>query len=193
MPTLAVELNGDEVHSISAPDQFTTTTPFSVELANRGRSTHVHLHLDDELDRVASLDAVNHYVEDESAKRVHVATADVERSVRGKLKVVTGYGSNTTYVDVRIDPPVDAGPDEVVVDERFSEPPEQPPSPPRSQRLVAAVDAAIERGGVPALLVGLIAVGLGVAAAFAIDSALVFLVVGAVLAVTLAATLLILS
>lgn len=193
MSTLAVELNGDEVHSISAPDRFTTTAPFSIELANRGRSTHVHLHLDDDLDRVASIAAVNHYVEDDAVKRVHVSAVEVDEPVRGKLKVVTGYGSNTAYVDVRIEPPPEVAPDEVIVDERFSKPPEKSPPQPWPSRLVAAIERAIERGGVPALLVSFLAVALGVVAAFAIDSVLVFLSVGFVLAVTLAATLYLLS
>ena len=193
MSTLAVELNGDEVHSISAPDRFTTSAPFSIELSNRGRSTHVHLHLDDDLDRVASIADANHYVEDEAVKRVHVSATGVDEPVHGKLKVVTGYGSNTTYVDVRIDPPPEVAPDEVVVDERLSKPPERSPPQPWPTRLVAGIERAVERGGVPALLVSFLAVALGVAAAFAIDSVLVFLAVGLVLAVTLAATLFLLT
>lgn len=193
MSTLAVELNGDEVHSISAPDRFTTTAPFSIELANRGRSTHVHLHLDDDLDRIASIAEVNHYVEDDAVKRVHVSAVEIDEPVRGKLKVVTGYGSNAAYVDVRIEPPPEIAPDEVVVDERLSKPPERSPPAPWPSRLVAGVERAIERGGVPALLVSFLAVALGVVAAFAIDSLLVFLAVGVVLAVTLVATLYVLS
>lgn len=193
MSTLAVELNGDEVHSISAPDRFITTASFPIELSNRGRSTHVHLHLDDDLDRAASIADVNHYVEDEAVKRVHVTAVEVDEPVRGKLKVVTGYGSNTAYVDVRIDPPPEVAPDEVVVDDRLSKPPERSPPQPWTTRLVAAIERAVERGGVPALLVSFLAVALGVAAAFAIDSVLVFLAVGLVLAVTLAATLYLLS
>lgn len=190
MATLEVELNGDEVHAIEGPDRFTTTKPFSIELANLGRSTHVHLHFDDDLDRVTSIDEVNHFVEDEAVKRVHVSKRDVDEPVRGKLKVVTGYGSNSTYVDVRIEPSVETAPDEVVVDERLSKPPERTPSPPASRRLADALERAIERGGVTALVFAFLAVGLGVAVAFAVDSVLVFLVVGVVLTVTIAVTLL---
>ncbi|OYR58106.1 DUF7524 family protein [Halorubrum halodurans] len=193
MSTLAVELNGDEVHSISAPDRFATTPPFSIELANRGRSTHVHLHLDDDLDRVASMADVNHYVEDDAVKRVHVSAVEIDEPVRGKLKVVTGYGSNTAYVDVRLEPPPEVAPDEVVVDERLSKPPERSPPQPWPSRVAAGLERAIERGGVPALLVSFLAVALGVVAAVAIDSVLVFLAVGFVLATTLAATLYLLS
>ncbi len=190
MPTLAVELNGDGVHSIGVPDRFTTTTPFSIELANQDRATHVHLRPDDDLDRAVSIGAVNHYVEAEGTKRIHVSTAAVEKPVRGKLKVVTGYGSNTQYVEVQVDPPMETGPDEVVVDERLSKPPERTPPPPRSQQVLNALDRAIQRGGTPALIGVFLAVGLGLAVAFAVDSALVFVAVGVVLAVTLAVVLL---
>ncbi len=190
MPTLEVELNGDGVHAIEAPNRFTTATPFSIELANLGRSTHVHLRFDDELDRVVSIDDVNHFVEDEAVKRVYVSKTDAEESVRGKLKIVTGYGSNSTYVDVRVEPPPEEAQDEVVVDERFSKPPERTPSQPQSQQFLDAVDRTIERGGVTALALGAIAVALGVAVAFTVDSTLVFLVVGAVLTVTIAVTVL---
>lgn len=185
MPTLPVELNADGVHSIRAPDRFTTTRPFSVELDNTGRSTHAHLHFDDALDRVASVEEVNHFVEDGAIRRIHVSTADVDESVRGKLKIVTGYGSNTAYVDVFVEPSDESADEPVVVDERFADPPETTPDPPRSQRVVVGLDAAISRGGLPALAVGFVAVGAGVAAAFAVESGLVFFVVALVLTVAL--------
>ncbi|MFC6753108.1 DUF7524 family protein [Halorubrum tibetense] len=190
MPTLEVELNGNGVHHIDAPDRFTTTKPFSIALANRGRSTHVHLRFDDTLDRVVTIDEVNHFVEDEGVKRIHVSKRDVDEPIRGKLQVVTGYGSNSVYVDVMIELPAEEAPDEVLVDERLSKPPERSPAQPPSQQAGAALDRLIERGGIAALLLGFLAVGLGIALAFAVDSALVFLVVGAVLTVTLAVALL---
>jgi len=95
--------------------------PFAVALENEGRSTHVHLHFDDDLDRVVSVAETNHFVDDEATKHVHVSVADVAEPVRGKLKIVTGYGSETRYVDLRVDPPEDAAPDEVAaVDEAFT-------------------------------------------------------------------------
>ncbi|MES3162299.1 MAG: hypothetical protein PPP55_12140 [Halorubrum sp.] len=190
MPTLEVELNGDGVHSIEAPDRFTTTSPFSIALRNAGRSTHVHLHFDDDVDQVASIDEVNHYVEGDGVKRVHVSKRDIAEPVRGKLKIVTGYGSNSAYVDVIVEPPVEESPDEVVVDDRLSRPPDRTATPPPSQQISATVDGVIERGGMTGLLVAFLAVAVGVAVAFALDSALVFLAVGAVLTITIAVVLL---
>ncbi|GAB7010614.1 DUF7524 family protein [Halorubrum trueperi] len=192
MPTLAVELNGDAVHAIRAPDRFATSGPFAVALENEGRSTHVHLHFDDELDRVASIDETNHFVDDEATRRVHVsvAAADLREPIQGKLKVVTGYGSETRYVDVRIDPPPESAPDEVAVDETFAKPPERPPEAPPAQRAATAIDRLIERGGVAAALLAFVAVIAGVAVALAIDSAVVSVAVGLVVAVALGAALL---
>ena len=187
MTTLSVELNGDGVHSIRAPERFTTTRPFAVELENRGRATHVHIHLDDELDRVASIDTGNHFVEEESFRRVHVSTTDVVEPVRGKLKIVTGYGSGVEYVDVRIDPTPERNEDEVIVDEALSKPPANPPDPPRSKRLQLAIERAVEAGGLPAIVVALAAAAVAVAVAVAVDSLLVSLSVAVVLVAAVAA------
>ncbi|EMA58091.1 DUF7524 family protein [Halorubrum kocurii] len=190
MSTLSVELNGDAVHSIRAPDRFETTGPFAVALENEGRSTHVHLHFDDDLDRVVSLAETNHFVDDEATKHVHVSVADAAEPVRGKLKIVTGYGSETRYVNVRVDPPEDPVPEKVAVDEAFTKPPERPPEVTPSQRAAKAIDRLIERGGVPGAVAAFLALAGGVAVALALDSAVVSVVVAVVLTVSLGAALL---
>jgi len=190
VPTLSVELNGDAVHAIRAPDRFTAAGPFAIAFENRGRSTHVHLRFDDELDRIASLRETNHFIDDQATRRVHVAVDEAEEGVRGKLKIVTGYGSNTRYVDVQIEPPADAADEAVTVDEAFSEPPERPPEVPPAQRALNAVDRLIERGGVPAAILAFVAVVAGVAVALATGSTVVSVTVGLVLTVSLAAALL---
>ncbi|QWC20104.1 hypothetical protein [Halorubrum sp. 2020YC2] len=190
MPTLDVELNGEAVHDIDAPDSFAADGPFPVVLENSGRSTHVHLHFDDELDRVTAVDEVNHFVADEATRHVHVSTAAVDEPVRGKLKVVTGYGSNTRYVDVRIDPSPETPAEPVAVDETLSAPPERSPDPPPRQRAVNALDRLVRRGGVAGAAFGLVAVAAAVAVALAVDSALVWLAVGVALTVALGAALL---
>ena len=193
MPTLSVELNGDAVHAIRAPDRFTTTGPFAVALENRGRSTHVHLHFDDALDRVASIDETNHFVDDDATRRVHVSVDHVAEPLRGKLKIVTGYGSNTRYVDLEIDPPKPTTADTVAVDETFSKPPERTPEIPPGQRAINALDRLIERGGVAAAVFAFIALAAGIPLALAVESTLVSLAVGVVLTVSLGAALLALT
>ncbi|MBP1903290.1 hypothetical protein J2744_002994 [Halorubrum trapanicum] len=190
MPTLDVELNGEAVHDIDAPDSFAADGPFPVVLDNSGRSTHVHLHFDDDLDRVAALDEGNHFVADEATRHVHVSTADVDEPVRGKLKIVTGYGSNTRYVDVRVDPSTETPEEPVAVDEALSAPPERSPDLPPRQRAVNALDRLVQRGGIAGAVFGFLAVAAGVALALAVDSALVWLAVGLALLVALGAALL---
>ncbi|WP_283403753.1 hypothetical protein [Halorubrum sp. DM2] len=190
MPTLDVELNGEAVHDIDAPDAFATDGPFPVVLDNSGRSTHVHLHFDDELDRVTAVDEVNHFVTDEGTRHVHVSITDVDEPVRGKLKIVTGYGSNTSYVDVRIEPSAETPEEPVAVDETLSAPPERSPDPPPGQRAVNALDRLVRRGGVAGAILGFLAIAAGVALALAVDSVVVWLAVGLALMVALSAGLL---
>jgi len=189
VPTLDVELNGEAVHDIDAPDAFATDGPFPVVLDNSGRSTHVHLHFDDELDRVTAVDEVNHFVADEGIRHVHVSIADVDESVRGKLKLVTGYGSNTSYVDVRIEPSAETPEKPVAVDETLSAPPERSPDPLPAQRAVNALDRLIQRGGIAGAVLGFLAVAAGVALALAVDSVVVWFAVGLALTVAFGAVL----
>ncbi|MFC7226528.1 hypothetical protein N0B31_03875 [Salinirubellus salinus] len=117
MDTLAADVNRTGIQTLSVPDAFETDGSFTVELRNHGEATHVHLHLDDALSSVAELDAGNHYVEADATRpvRVSVRDGDREETVRGKLKVVTAYGSNTHWVDVTLTPtrkqPVEVDPE----------------------------------------------------------------------------------
>lgn len=116
---LAADINRGGLHTLEAPDAFETDGSFDLRLRNHGESTHVHLHLDDELSQVARLEAGNHYVQADSERRVRVSVADPDRwpdePVRGQLKVVTAYGSQIHRVDVTLDTggdePVEVSPD----------------------------------------------------------------------------------
>jgi hypothetical protein len=115
MQSLAAEVNQTGVQTLSVPDAFETDDSFAVELRNHGEATHVHLHLDDELSTVASIATGNHYVEADSTHTVRVSVNDsIPDTVHGKLKLVTGYGSETHFVDLTITPtqkpPVDIDP-----------------------------------------------------------------------------------
>ena len=123
--TLPVHLNRESLHSLDVPAAIETDGSFDVLLVNHGEAVHVHLHLDDALSRLASLDANNHYVRAESERPIAV-TVHGEGEVRGKLKVVTSYGAETRYVDVDVVEPDE--PDEPVrVDESLTRP--QPKEP----------------------------------------------------------------
>lgn len=101
---LPVHISRRELHSVECPPGFETDGSFEVRLVNHGNPLHVHLHLDDTLSEVASLDASNHYVEAESQRSISVAvdTGRIDESLFGKLKVVSAYGTETRWIDVEL-------------------------------------------------------------------------------------------
>lgn len=145
---LLVHLNRDELHELEVPTSFEATGPFAVRLVNHGKAVHVHLHLDDELSRVASLDAGNHYVEGNDQRSVLI-DIDPDRidgdELLGKLKVASAYGAKTRWIDIEVSEPEDDG-DGVEVDESLAQPQhrEQQPS-------------LLDHPEIPVLIVGAIA------------------------------------
>ncbi|MEF8781856.1 MAG: hypothetical protein V5A39_03165 [Haloarculaceae archaeon] len=122
---LPVHVSREEIHSLDVPASFETDGPFDVAFQNHGQSVHVHLHLDDTLSEFASIDANNHYVEGGSrrAVRINVNTGRLPaKPVLGKLKVVSGYGAQTRWIDVELTPPKEET-SEVQVDESLAKPP----------------------------------------------------------------------
>ena len=100
--SLPVELNGDSVHAIDAPETFTARGPFHLELSNEGGAVHVHVHLDDDLSRAARVQEVNHYVESGATTRVPVGTVSGRGEVSGRLEIVSGYGAERERVEVTL-------------------------------------------------------------------------------------------
>ncbi|MFC4356621.1 hypothetical protein ACFO0N_01520 [Halobium salinum] len=100
---LSVALNRDRLHDIDVRERYAAGGPFVVELTNHGEAMHVHLHLDDRLSEVAELAANNHYVEEGDTVTVEVGANPRSEPLTGKLKVVTGYGAQTAYVDVTVE------------------------------------------------------------------------------------------
>lgn len=145
--TLPVQVNREEIHGLEVPPAFEAAGDFDVRIVNHGNPVHVHLHLDDALSTVASLDATNHYVQGDTERRVRIA-ASGEREVRGKLKVVTGYGATTRYVDVHLTEPSGGG-DQVEVDEDLAR-----PSPPEQETAADPAAIAAEGSRLPVLAVG---------------------------------------
>ncbi|WP_226010262.1 DUF7524 family protein [Halomicrobium salinisoli] len=118
--TLPVHVNRQSLHSLEVPASFETDDSFDVRLINHGEPVHVHLHLDDALSEIATIEATNHYVDADSQRPVGVSLRE-DGSVFGKLKIATGYGAETRYVDVRITEPADEQ-EEVRVDESLAQP-----------------------------------------------------------------------
>lgn len=172
---LAVHISRDELHALEVPAAFETDGSFDVRLVNHAGSLHVHIHLDDALSEVASVDAPNHHVESNSERvvRVDVATDRLDDEERlGKLKLVSAYGAQTRWIDLRLSSP-DASDDTVEVDESLTTPPPKEEPAGRSVPSSAVDNSGLLVGGL-ALLAAVVAV----AAAFLVQETLV--TVGAV-------------
>lgn len=102
--SLPVELNADRIHEIRVIDEFETDGPFVVDLVNEGQPVHVHVSLDEDLGRVASLDGGNHYVEEGTTVAVPISVDPVDEPTVGRLTVATGYGAETSEVLVTVRP-----------------------------------------------------------------------------------------
>ncbi|WP_224336974.1 DUF7524 family protein [Haloprofundus halobius] len=183
--TLPVEVNGERLHAVDAPSEFTTAGSFVVDLVNRGESVHVHLRLGDSLSRVARLDAGNHYVERGAKLPIHIAVDEsLDRSVTGTLEISTGYGAEKTTVGVTVEPdPEDSGVD---VDERLSRPPAaEQTSKPGTGTLDDVRDSVGDVGVVPLVGVGVVALTVALGVGVVLNNPVVFVAVGVVLGVAL--------
>lgn len=120
--SLDVALNRDTAAIAPVQGSFETTGTFAVRLRNAGQPVHVHLRLDGELARVARVEAPNHYVAAGGERSITVQVKEGVAPVGGKLKIVTGYGQEATYVPVQVVDPAERDPS-VTVDESLSRAP----------------------------------------------------------------------
>lgn len=193
MATVPVDLSRDRIHDVDAPESVTVSGPFTVELDNHGSSIHVHLNLDEDLSRVATLRAGNHYVEEGTVREVHVDVEPASKPVTGRLKVVTGYGTETRYVTVTVEPG-SAGKPPVEVDESLGKPggnrstERNADDPDYRKRIEDAFENSFPRG--PQLVLAAVAAGAAVLAigiGIWIDSTAVLVGTGIVVGAAIAA------
>jgi hypothetical protein len=115
--SLRVDVNRTGLHTIEVDERFEADGRFTVDLTNHGESSHLHVHLDDDLSRIARLEAANHYVESGETRSLRVQVKNQrewpEDVVRGKLKVVAGHGRETRFVDVVFDRTTEDDPVEI--------------------------------------------------------------------------------
>lgn len=163
---LPVHVNREELHTIEVQPGFEAGGSFDVRLENHGESVHVHLHLDDGLSRVASIDASNHYVEGEMARVVRVTvdeSALTAEPIRGKLKVAAAYGAETRWVDVELAESEEED-DEVTVDESLAKP---------SPTEVESEPSLLGRPEVPVVALGAVALAVALIAALVLSETVV--------------------
>jgi len=176
--TLAVAINRDGLHTLAVPETFEADGPFAVEFHNHGEASHVHVNLDDRLSAVARIAATNHYVEGGERRRLEVDLRDPaewpSETVRGTLKVVVAHGQETRYVDVALEK--DGLEGQVAVDPDLATPAvESDPDTPPLFRLL------------PVVVLGSVAVLLGVGALVISEGVNIFLGGLALLAAALCA------
>lgn len=149
--TLPVYISRDELHELEVPATYEAEGSFDVELTNYGESLHVHLHLDDALSEIATIEASNHYVEGESSRRVTVGvdTDRIEETHRGKLKVASAHGARTRWIDIELTRP-EPETRSVQVDESLAKP--QPTPTQESEKLDGSAAAVLGLGALAVVI-----------------------------------------
>lgn len=180
--TLTVHVGREQLHELDPETRsFETDGPFEVELRNHRRSVHVHLSLDGDLSAVATLPDNNHFVESEGTVAVPVDVSPADYPVTGRMKVVSGYGAESAYVEVTVKPPDTTKPP-VEVDETLSRPkPAQEPSNSGGRSGGAAIEDLFS-GSLPVWALAGVAVLIAVATAATVQNVAVLLGVAAVVA-----------
>ena len=153
-----VHVSRTELHALEVPAAVEVTGSFDVRLVNHGQSLHIHLHLDDALSEVASIDASNHYVEGDSERhvRIEVDSGGVDDDgTLGKLKVASAYGAETRWIDVKLQPP-ETTENSVEVDESLAKP--KPRKPDQSRMFNGSEILVLALGAVALLVAALTAI-----------------------------------
>ena len=108
MSGLTVYLNRDGLNTVEA-DQTTVRATESVEIAleNHGKPTHVHLHLDDELATLGTVEDSHWFVPKDEWRAVDLAfMAGAEGS--GRLEITAGYGQERESVYFEVETATEA-------------------------------------------------------------------------------------
>jgi hypothetical protein len=185
--TLSVHVSDDELHDIAVVTQsFETAGSFDVELVNHGRAVHVHLNLVEGLERGATLEATNHFVETETVRTVGVDVEEEALPASGKVKIVTGYGAETTYVDVTVREAEDRD-DTVDIDERLAEPPNADAAPADREISVDSLTSAVSPGTAPVFALAGVALLVALLASAVVDGVVALLGIAVVLVGVIAA------
>jgi len=117
--TLPVHLNRQDRHSLEVPPSFETADSFVIAVNNHGEAGRLHVHLDDGLPEIATIEDTNFYVAANGVTEIPVSVHGTDH-VYGKLKVVSGYGAVTRWIDVEVTEP--DSDDTVEIDEDLGKP-----------------------------------------------------------------------
>ncbi|MFP4591598.1 MAG: hypothetical protein ACLFMX_08185 [Halobacteriales archaeon] len=133
---LQVHLGRDGPKSVELEaEAIEVTGDFTILIENHGPPQHIHVGPEDELGRFVRVDEPNHFIKTDEVRTVHVTVADERpKTFNGRLRFVTGYGTETTYIEVTLSQEA-AAEREVAVDETLGRPRgEEPPSRPLTEQ-----------------------------------------------------------
>ncbi|THE62805.1 hypothetical protein D8Y22_20295 [Salinadaptatus halalkaliphilus] len=179
---LTVHVNRDATDTLD-PDVETLETrgSLAVELHGHERPAHVHCRLEGALERIATLEQTNYYIEPGSvtAVPIRIDNGPIDDPIEGRLEVVTGYGSESVSIDVTVTPP----PPSVDVDESLTEPRRDRSNQSAAPGVLEGIDGAsgLDPATLAVLVLGILAVAVGTVSAATIGG--VVGVVGAVIVV----------
>ena len=100
--TLTIAVNRGRPNTLEVPETFEAADSFVIEIVNDGKPTHVHVNHDDDLSAGLTMEIGNHFLPREGVRRLPVEVNDAARPMHGKLRVSTGYGSETRFIDLRL-------------------------------------------------------------------------------------------
>ncbi|WP_254523428.1 DUF7524 family protein [Natrinema caseinilyticum] len=153
---VTVHVNRGNANALEpATDALETDEPFDLRLHGHESPAHVHCRLDGDVERIASLDQSNYYVEPGAVTTVPIAVdaETIDHSIEGRLEVLTGYGSESVTIGVTVVP----GTPDVDVDESLAEPVRRDPDRTAVQRTIDRVPPGI---GIEPATLGVLALGL---------------------------------
>lgn len=155
---LGVHLGREGPKSVEIDEsRIEVTDDFVVVIENHGPPQHVHIAPAADLSRFVSVDEPNHFIEADDAHALNVTVRE-DRPVKfdGHLRIVTGYGTEESFVEVGLREEIPHR--GVRVDESLGRPrPEPTPSPTLAEQVLSG-------GTVPLVALAAIAVFIAVGA-----------------------------
>ncbi len=113
MTDVTVSLNRDGLNTVTADERTVTVTRvLSIVLENHGKPTHVHLHLDDELATIGTIEDPHWFIPKGEWREVELQVTEAATG-HGRLRIEAGYGQEQERIDVDVTAPADAEPEPV--------------------------------------------------------------------------------
>lgn len=146
MTDVTVSLNRDGLNTVTADERTVTVTrALSIALENHGKPTHVHLHLDDDLATIGTIEDPHWFIPKGEWREVELQVSEAATG-NGRLRIEAGYGQEQERIDVDVTAPADAEPEPVEPSPTAATEPEaEPPTEPGNQTDRAALLSDLDK------------------------------------------------